>query len=126
MPNTFDWLEIRTGDIDRAAHFFEQLFAWKVVRKLDAEGRDYWIFDTGDVPRLENLRRGALWLTSRGEEPRVVVYVLVDDIEATLRRAVALGGKLVAPRRLEGSAFKAYFADPDGNVFGLWQESGAG
>ena len=124
MTNTFDWVEIRTGDVEKAAGFFAKLFGWEVIRRLDAGGRDYWIFDTGAEPRLENLRRGALWLKPTDESPRVVVYVLVDDIESILDKVVALGGRVVASKQPEGPAFKAYFADPDGNVFGLWQEAG--
>jgi len=62
MANTFDWVEIRASDIERTAHFFEQLFGWQVVRRLGAGGDTYLIFDTGSVPRVENLRRGALSL----------------------------------------------------------------
>ncbi|MCK4432442.1 MAG: VOC family protein, partial [Methanomicrobia archaeon] len=43
MVNTFDWIEIRTGDIEKTAAFYENLFGWKVVQKIDAEGSPYWI-----------------------------------------------------------------------------------
>jgi predicted enzyme related to lactoylglutathione lyase len=122
MANTFDWVEIRTRDVVKAAGFFGKLFGWEVIRRLDAEGCDYWIFDTGGDPRPKNLRRGALWLSPCNEGPRVVVYVHVEEIDATLTNAVALGRRVVAPKRPEARAFKACFADPDGNVFGLWQE----
>jgi predicted enzyme related to lactoylglutathione lyase len=122
MPNTFDWIEIRTHDVERSALFFEKLLGWKVQQKIAAEGSPYWIFDTGETPRPENLRRGAFWLRPAGEGPRVVAYILVKDIEATLKKVVDLGGRVKAPKSAEGQAFKAYFADPDGNVFGLWAE----
>lgn len=122
MANTFDWVEIGTKDVDRAADFFEHLFGWQVVQKIAADGSAYWIFDTGDAPRLDNLRRGALWLRPADEVPRVVVYVHVESIEAVLEKAVALGGRVVAPKAAQGRAFTAHFADPDGNVFGLWEE----
>jgi hypothetical protein len=122
VANTFDWVEIRTRDIEKAADFHGQLFGWAVVHEEAAGGLDYWILDTGGIPRTENLRRGGLWLRSKDQDVGVVVYVLVDDIEATLQKAVALGGRVVTPRTSEGPAFKAYLADPDGNIFGLWQE----
>ena len=122
MANTFDWIEIRTQDVEDIAHFFERLFGWKILERIAEDGSPYWIFDTGEPPRLENLRRGALWLRPAGEKPRTVVYILVQDIDATLKKVVALGGKIVTPKVAEGPAFRAYFATPDGNVFGLWEE----
>jgi predicted enzyme related to lactoylglutathione lyase len=122
MANTFDWVETRVGDTGRAAAFYESLFGWQVVRKETADGSDYWIFDTGDEPRTENLRRGALWLRSDEADLGTVPYIVVEDIDAALRKAVELGGKVIAPKAVQGTAFKAYFTDPDGNLFGLWQE----
>jgi len=125
MANTFGWVEIRTTDIEKAATFYEDLFGWRVVTKQAAEGSDYWIFDTGDEPRLENLRRGALWLRPDDGSLGIVVYVEVQDIQTTLERVKQLGGKVVAPRTREGSAWKAYFRDPAGITLGLWQEEAA-
>jgi hypothetical protein len=122
MANTFDWVEIRIRDTGRAAAFYEGLFGWEVVRKETADGSDYWIFDTGDEPRMENLQRGALWLRPDDADLGVVVYVVVEDIDAVLRKVGDLDGKVVAPKAPEGAAFKAYFSDPDGNLFGPWQE----
>jgi predicted enzyme related to lactoylglutathione lyase len=52
----------------------------------------------------------------------VKFYVRVDDLAATLDRAVELGGTRVAePTDLpEGYGSYAIFADPDGNPVGLW------
>jgi hypothetical protein len=122
MANTFDWIEIGIRDIEKAAEFFEELFGWEVVRRETADGSDYWIFDTGDEPRTENLRRGGLCLRPDGAALGVVVYVVVEDIDAVLGRVATLGGEVVVPRTPEGAASKAYFRDPDGNLFGLWQE----
>jgi len=125
MANTFDWIEIRTHDVEDSAHFFGQLFGWKVLERIAADRSPYWIFDTGAEPRVQNLRRGALWLRPADQGPRTVAYILVQDIDTTLKKVVDLGGKIVAPKVAEGPAFKAYFASPDGNVFGLWEEKAA-
>ena len=122
MTNTFDWVEIRTKDTAKAAEFYENLFGWKVARKETADGSDYWIFDTGDEPRIENVRRGAMWLRPDDASLGVVVYVIVQDIETILLQVTDLGGKVVLPKTSQGPAFKSYITDPDGNLFGLWQE----
>jgi len=59
-----------------------------------------------------------------GQEPegkaRVTNYVQVPDLQATLDRAVAMGGKVVMPpMEIPGVVTMAQFADPDGNLMGL-------
>lgn len=122
MANTFDWVEIRTRGIEKTANFYENLFGWKVVQKETGEGLDYWIFDTGDKPRIQNIQRGGISLRPAGENLGVVVYIVVDDIETILKKVAELGGKVVTPKTPQGSAIKAYFNDPSGNLFGLWEE----
>ena len=126
MANTFDWIEIRTSNIEATADFYESLFDWRVTERETAGGSDVWIFDTGGEPRVQNLRRGGIWLRPEGESLGVVVYIVVDDIETTLKRVVELGGKAVTPKGPLGAGYGAYFADPSGNLLGLYEEKSAG
>jgi predicted enzyme related to lactoylglutathione lyase len=71
---------------------------------------------------LQNLRRGGFWLRPEGEPLGIVVYMVVDDIEATLSKVIALGGRAIGPRAPLGAGYGAYFADPSGNLLGLYQE----
>lgn len=120
MANTFDWVEIRTRNLEKASEFYRRLFGWKVIEKTN--GSDYWIFDTGAEPRIHNIRRGGLSLGSGSKTFGVFVYIHVDDIERILNKARELGGRIILPKTSHGSAFRAFFADPEGNVFGLWEE----
>jgi sulfatase modifying factor 1 len=122
MPNTFDWVEIMTRNVREAASFYSSLFGWQVTKKETAAGSDVWIFDTGGEPRVENLRRGGIWERPPGDPLGVIVYVVVDDIEAVLHRATELGGEVITPKTAQGSAHRACFADPYGNRLGLWEE----
>jgi formylglycine-generating enzyme required for sulfatase activity len=122
MPNTFDWVEIKTTSARETAGFYESLFGWKVIQKETADGFDVWIFDTGGEPRAENLRRGGIWERPPGEPLGLVVYVVVEDIEAVLQRASELGGEVVTGKTPQGPAYRAYLADPSGNLLGLWEE----
>ncbi len=122
MANTFDWIEIRTHDIERTGHFYESLFGWKIAAKETAGGSPVWLFDTGAEPRLDNLRRGGICLRPEGERLGIIVYVVVDDIDATLRRAVELGGKAISSRAAVGGGFVASLEDPSGNVLGLYED----
>jgi predicted enzyme related to lactoylglutathione lyase len=126
MANTFDWIEIRTSNIETTADFYEFLFGWKIIKKEKTDGFDVWIFDTGSTPRIQNLRRGGIWLRPKGEPLGIVVYIMVDDIEATLKKVTELGGKTVSSKAPLGAGYGAYFTDPSGNLLGLYEEKDAG
>lgn len=122
MANTFDWIEIRTNNIEKSMTFYESLFGWKTTDKTIADGSDVWIFDTGGEPRIENLRRGGIWLRPTGAPLGIVVYIVVDDIEQTLKRVTELGGEINTPKIPVGAGYAAFFKDPDGNLLGLYQD----
>ncbi len=122
MTHTFDWIEIRTHNMEATAAFYESLFGWRITDRQTADGLDVWILDTGGEPRVENLRRGGIWLRPEGERLGFVVYVLVDDIEATLERVTQLGGEVVGRRISVGAGHAAYFTDPSGNLVALYEE----
>lgn len=84
MVNNFDWVEIRTRDIRRAADFYEGLFGWKVVERETIEGFDHWVFDTGKTSFHRS--RGGIRLRPSDENLGVLVYIAVDDIERTLKK----------------------------------------
>jgi len=126
MPNTFDWIEIRTSDIETIATFYRSLFGWKIIEKETTDGFDYWIFDTVGDPRVENLRRGGIWLRPKCEPLGVVVNIVVDDIEAMLKRVTELGGKVIKPKAPAGAGYGACFTDPCGNLLGLYEENRIG
>jgi len=47
---------------------------------------------------------------------RVSIYVEVDDLQASLDKAVSLGGTVVMPvTEIPGAVTMAMFSDPDGN-----------
>jgi predicted enzyme related to lactoylglutathione lyase len=65
-------------------------------------------------------------MVSLGHEPRhyTMFYVEVDDIQACLDKATALGGKtLVPPIKIPTGTF-AWFSDLDGNMIGLLKKNG--
>ncbi len=54
-----------------------------------------------------------------GHEPRVLFYVGVDDVEAALARAEALGGRRSWSEGVPGTLIVGRFSDPEGNVVGV-------
>ena len=92
--------------------FFGSLFGWK----LDTNNPSgYGMTDpaaTGIVVGIGG--------TPDGSAGHVTGYVRVADVDATLARAVELGGKVVMPKfSPDGVAQLGLVADPEGHVIGL-------
>jgi len=64
------------------------------------------------------------WVSGRPASPTpgLLVYIMVDDIEAKSSAVVANGGDIVQPIGMDAPEITARFRDPGGNVFGLYQE----
>lgn len=104
--------EIGGHDLDRLTAFYRALFGWDIT-SADSE---YRIAETGDGVG------GGLMRCRPGMSPYVTLYVSVDDVDAALATAHALGGRpLVSPSPIPGVGSFALFADPEGNAIGLLQ-----
>jgi len=117
MGQPVAWFEIISPDAERAKKFYADLFGWKV--ESDPLMGDYSLVDTQSG---EGAVAGGIGAAEPGSGPSIKIYMRVDDIDAYLGRAVALGGtQLMPPTDLPGDFGKfAIFADPDGNQVGLW------
>lgn len=110
------YLEIPTTDIARSVRFYEAVFGWKTRRRGD--GKTAFDDAVGEV--------SGAWVTGRSPSPNpgLLLYVMVDSVDATAKRVVAEGGRIVQPIGGDAPEITARFADPDGNVLGLYQEPG--
>jgi predicted enzyme related to lactoylglutathione lyase len=108
------YIVIPAGDIDASAAFYEKSLDWKIRRRGDGSVA----FDDG-VGQVSGT-----WAT--GLKPHndsgLLIHIMVADIAATVDAVVANGGKIVQPFDLNAQEVTAEFADPAGNVFGLYQE----
>ena len=64
------------------------------------------------------------WVTGRPTSPTpgLLLYIMVDSVAATVEAVIAHGGRIVQPLGVDAPEITARFADPDGNVLGLYQE----
>ncbi len=81
MANVVDYFEIGTSDPAASTAFFSGLFGWEIG---PPSGPAKYAMVEGD--------RGGLWDTSdTGGANWAIFYVQVDDVQASVDRAVALG-----------------------------------
>jgi uncharacterized protein len=119
MANPVVRFEVGAADDQPLVRFYGELFGWG----LQAVADGYTVVDTRGGGGIN----GGIGRSQSGE-PWATFYVEVEDLQASLDRAEALGGRTVWPvAELPGMAF-AMFADPDGLLVGLLRggASGAG
>jgi predicted enzyme related to lactoylglutathione lyase len=108
------YLEIPTADVARSVRFYQTVFGWKTRKRGDGATA----FDDG-VGQVS----GA-WVTGRpaSTAPGLLVYVMVDSVRTAVDAILGNGGRIVQPVGGDAPELTARFADPDGNVLGLYQE----
>ncbi len=108
------YLEVPATDIPASAEFYAQLFGWKIRRR----GNGATAFDDATGQVSGSFVRGR----PPSGAPGLLVYIMVDDINAAVEAVVARGGMIVQPLGGDAPELTARFRDPGGNVFGLYQE----
>ena len=119
MPPTLSngkicYVELPATDVAQSAGFYQAVFGWTTRRRGDGQ----LAFDDG-VGEVSGT-----WVTGRppAGEPGLLLYVMVDDVAATIELVTTHGGVLVQPIGGDAPEITARFRDPAGNILGLYQE----
>jgi uncharacterized protein len=108
------YIEMPATDVQRSADFYGKVFGWNIRKRGDGA----LAFDdaVGQV--------SGSWIRNRppSTTPGLLVYIMVDSVEATMKSVVAHGGEIVQPIGGDAPEITARFRDPGGNVIGLYQE----
>jgi uncharacterized protein len=110
------YVEIPAVDVVRSVAFYEEVFRWQIRRRDDGSTA----FDDGAG------QVSGTWVTGRpaSGQPGLLIYIMVDNIAATIDAIIAHGGQIVQPVGADAPEITARFRDPAGNVLGLYQERG--
>src|SRR5689334_20309959 len=119
MPPTYGngkicYVEIPALDIQRSAEFYTSAFGWKTRKRGDGA----IAFDDGVGQVSGTWVKGRKPMTDVG----LLVYVMMDSVEETIKSIVANGGKIVQPIGMDAPEITARFSDPAGNILGLYQQ----
>ena len=119
MPPTFAngkicYIDIPAVDIDRSADFYACVFGWKIRKRGD--GATAFDDGVGEV--------SGTWSVGRppASQPGFLIYVMVENAEATVQAVLANGCEIVEPIAADGPNITAKFRDPGGNVVGIFEE----
>jgi len=106
--------EILAKDEAALSEFYAFVFGWSY--ETGSAGFNYVKFPVQDTRLLGGIGQAA---DAPGQRPGASFYLQVPDLDTTLKRVVAGGGRpLLDPTRVDGYRF-AMFTDPEGNAIGL-------
>ena len=106
-------VEIAAANVEAAGTFYEGLFGW-IMQRVPEFNYTMW----EDVSGF-----GGGFNVASEENPigKVLIYIDSDDIEADLKKAEQLGGKIIHPKmEIPGTGWFGIFDDPDGNRLALY------
>jgi predicted enzyme related to lactoylglutathione lyase len=109
-------LEFKSFDFARTSAFYAKVFDWRTEHNASST---YMKLDAEDGPTAGWVR------ADMSQAPGPLAYIVVDDLATTLAEVEGAGGRVLVPKMpFAGGGEIALFADPDGNVVGLWTRKG--
>jgi predicted enzyme related to lactoylglutathione lyase len=112
----FSWAELATTDVEGAKQFYAALLGW-TTELAPVDGMSYTLAKVGEE-RVAGIMSNQC---SGGEiKPQWGIYITVDDVDATARKAEELGGKvLMSPTDIPKVGRFAALMDPQGVMFSV-------
>ena len=114
----FVWHELMTTDVAAGGAFFSEVIGWKTQK---VEEMDYTMLLVGELPAAGLMTLPEM-AAKAGAPPHWMGHIEVPDAEAASKRAVELGGKVLAPTQtIPNVGSFAILADPQGVAFSAFQ-----
>ena len=119
MGNPFVHVELETNDVAKAKTFYGKLFDWKMedIPNDAVENGTYTMISVGD-----GTGGGMMKNPMPAGQSFWLAYVLVDDIEASTKKAKSLGATVMKDvTEVMGMGWLSIIVDPTGAALGLWK-----
>ena len=115
MPNPVTRFQILSKTPDETAKFYVELLGWRVSADNPLEYRQ---INTGSEVGIQ----GGIWPAPSGAPNFVQLFVSVEDVTASVRKAQELGAQVVVPPTMLAQGDEtAILVDPQGMSFGVWK-----
>lgn len=115
------YFEIQADNLEKARSFYSSIFGWKFEKASEDTPLEYWRIETRG-------NRGGLLKRPANKPPAecgtnaFVCSFEVDDIDVFEKKILKYNGKVTLSKfPIPGVCWHAYFMDPEGNNFGIFQ-----
>ena len=109
--------EIPAKNPEELSGFYTGIFGWKIEKM---PGMEYWGITTKSAQEKPGINGGLMKKMNEGHVP--TNYVDVVSVEEWSKKVSASGGQVIMPKTaVPQMGWFAVCLDPEGNVFGLWQ-----
>ncbi|MBS2937830.1 VOC family protein [Nocardioides sp. J2M5] len=115
VHHTIDYVEINVSDLAASRAFYEQAFGWLF--------NDYGPTYAGIRAASGDGEVGGLNAAGTPGPGGPLVMLFSDDLDATRAGIEAAGGTITTPPHEFPGGRRLEFADPSGNVLGVWASS---
>ncbi len=112
-----NYIELPAESIDKVKAFYGEVFGWT----FQDYGEDYCAFNDG---RMD----GGFYrspLRSNSDQGAALVVLYAKDLEATMDRITAAGGKIARPIFSFPGGRRFHFHDPNRNELAVWSDKEA-
>jgi predicted enzyme related to lactoylglutathione lyase len=115
--------EIPAEDIEKLRRFYSKLFGWRIEAMPGFT--DYWNIETVPIDDKGMLIRPGVnggMMKKQNPDHKLVYYIAVESVDAYSKKIEELGGKITVPKQeVPGVGWWAFALDPEGNLFGIFQ-----
>ena len=117
-PGAIVHVELSSKDPAATRKFFEGVFGWKFKKEDMSTEMEYWTFDAGSGPG------GGLMAPMEGMPPGTLNYILVESVDAALKKIASHGGKIMMPKtEIPKVGWFAMFEVPGGLVSAVYESA---
>ncbi|MCW5935993.1 MAG: VOC family protein [Fimbriimonadaceae bacterium] len=117
-PGSLAWLDLTVPDASALRDFYSKVVGWQSEEVPVEDYADYSMMPPGSDDGVAGIchSRGP----NVGIPPFWMPYFIVADLDASIAAALENGGELIEDRRFEEGGV-AFFRDPAGAFFAIWQ-----
>jgi uncharacterized protein len=117
---TIGWVDLTVADADRIRTFYEEVVGWTASEVPMGEYSDFNMLE----PETATPVAGICFAQGKnaGLPPQWLIYIVVADLETSMKRCRERGGEVIAGPSEAGGGRYCVVRDPAGAVAALYQE----
>ncbi|HXI20112.1 MAG TPA: VOC family protein [Gemmatimonadales bacterium] len=123
LRGRFNWHQLMASDPQAALDFYTRVVGWKTQPWEHDPGYTLLVGSRGPVAGVTGMPRDPTAPGAAEARPGWLSFIGTEDVDATVREAVSLGGRVIAEPADIPVGRIAVLADPQGAVFALYRPS---